>query len=246
LSTVVDQPACEIPQRSALAGVRASGAAVLPSLLLCDFGNLEREIARLVQAGVRALHLDVMDGRFVPNLTYGFPIVEAVRRLTDLPVDCHLMIVEPEQYVEQFVTAGADHVTIHIEAAGDPRTALRQIRRAGATAGLAINPATPVNRIVPFLDDCDLVLVMSVMPGFGGQSFEPVALEKLRQLRSIVGTRHLLEVDGGVNERTIGDCGAAGADLMVVGSAVFHADDYAASIGRLERLAAQAAKQESG
>jgi ribulose-phosphate 3-epimerase len=245
LFAVVDQPACEAPPRAALAGIRAGGAAVLPSLLLCDFGNLEREIARLEQAGVRALHLDVMDGQFVPNLTYGFPIVQAVRRLTKLPVDCHLMIVEPGRYVEQFVEAGANNVTIHIEAADDPSPVLRRIRSLGASAGLAINPATPVNRITRYLDDCDVVLVMSVMPGFGGQKFEPVALDKLRELRGLAGSRLLLGVDGGVNERTIADCGAAGADLMVVGSALFHADDYAERVARLERLAHQAAKQES-
>lgn len=210
---------------------------MLPSLLLCDFGNLEREIARLEAGGVRALHLDVMDGHFVPNLTYGLPIVEAVRRLTALPLDVHLMISEPSRYVERFVEAGADHVTIHIEAAPQPRTLLERIRTAGATAGLALNPSTPLSAVEESLDACDLLLVMSVEPGFGGQAFEPAALEKLRIIAS--GPHHglLLEVDGGVNDATIAACAEAGADLFVVGSAIFHHDDYSPRIEKLTRLA---------
>jgi ribulose-phosphate 3-epimerase len=237
LFNVVQQPAPEANPQPVLKGLCADGPVVLPSLLLCDFGDLRTEVARLERAGVRALHLDVMDGQFVPNLSYGFPIVEAVRRLTDLPLDCHLMIVEPERYARQFVEAGANNVTIHIEAADDPRPVLKQIRAAGASAGLALNPDTPLSRIEPFLDDCDVVLVMSVMPGFGGQSFERVALDKLRSLRRLNGGRLTLEVDGGVNDKTIGDCGAAGADLLVVGSAIFHQTDYTASVARLTGLA---------
>jgi len=233
---VADPVACDVAGRSALAGACAHGPAVLPSLLLCDFGNLQQEIGRLESAGARALHLDVMDGHFVPNFTYGLTIVEAARRLTELPLDAHLMVSEPGKFIERFVEAGASHLTIHIEAAPQPRQLLRRIRAAGATAGLALNPGTPLAAIEPFLDDCDLLLVMSVEPGFGGQAFQPVALEKLRTLAGRA-KRPLLEVDGGVNEATIAACAEAGAELFVVGSAIFHHDDYSQRIERLSRLA---------
>ena len=239
MAAVVNQSACDLSHRDAPATLRAAGPAVLPSLLLCDFGNLEREIGRLVAAGVPALHLDVMDGDFVPNLTYGFPIVQAVRRLTDLPLDVHLMISTPLRYVERFVEAGADIVTIHVEAAANPRETLERIRSLGAAAGLALNPETPLSAIDSCLDACDLVLVMSVRPGFGGQEFEPVALDKLRTLRARLGADAVLEVDGGVNESTIASCAAAGADLFVVGSAIFGNTDYKASVRTLRDLAQQ-------
>jgi ribulose-phosphate 3-epimerase len=204
-------------------------------MLLCDFGNLEHEVRQLTAGGVRGLHLDVMDGHFVRNLTYGFPIVEAFRRLTDLPLDVHLMIEHPGQYVEQFVQAGADVVTIHKEAVENPRPLLEHIRRLGAAAGLAISPQTPVAAVADCLDACDLVLVMSVVPGFGGQAFRPEALDKLRQLRSLVGTEALLEIDGGVGESNIAQCRHAGADLLVIGSAIFnHRHQYAERIQRLQ------------
>ncbi len=160
----------------------ASAPTVLPSLLLCDFGHLADEIARLEAAGARALHLDVMDGHFVPNLSYGLPMVETVRRLTSLPVETHLMISNPGEYVDRYIDAGADAVIVHVEAAADPRPVLERIREHGARAGLAINPPTPLAAIEPALSACDQVLVMSVMPGFGGQTFEAVALDKLRAL----------------------------------------------------------------
>jgi ribulose-phosphate 3-epimerase len=156
--------------------------AVLPSLLLCDFGHLADEIARLETAGVRGFHLDVMDGHFVPNFTYGLPIVEAARRATELPLDVHLMIDNPGEYLEQFRAAGSDQITIHVEAVADPRPLLDEIRALGASAGLALNPPTPLQNIEPALPHCDTVLVMSVMPGFGGQKFAPIALEKLAAL----------------------------------------------------------------
>ena len=240
---MAEPAACDVAARPALAGACAQGPAVLPSLLLCDFGNLEREIARLEAAGARALHLDVMDGHFVPNFTYGLTIVEAVRRLTDLPLDAHLMISEPGRFIEQFVAAGANHVTIHIEAVPQPGPLLQRIRAAGATAGLALNPATPLAAVEPFLDSCDLLLVMSVAPGFGGQAFQPAALEKLRNLARRPPNGPLLEVDGGVNESTIAACAEAGAELFVVGSAIFHHDDYSQRIARLTRLALPAGVQ---
>lgn len=212
---------------------------VLPSLLLCDFGNLEREISRLEQAGVKALHLDVMDGQFVPNFTYGMTIVEAVRRLTDLPLDVHLMMVHPEQYVGRFFDAGADCLTIHVEAGSRDviRSALEEIHRLGAAAGIALNPDTPLSDINPLLDACDLVLVMSVNAGFGGQSFNPVALDKLRQLRESHGRDLLLQVDGGVNRTTIARTAEAGARWFVVGSAIFNTENYQAAIAELFDLA---------
>jgi ribulose-phosphate 3-epimerase len=211
---------------------------ILPSLLLCDFGNLEAEVRAVEAAGARALHLDVMDGNFVPNITYGIPIIEAVRRATDLPLDVHMMVARPGEFIDEFVAAGASILTIHIEAAADPRPVLEQIRKAGAAASLALNPSTPLAAIEQALPLCDMVLVMSVMPGFGAQAFEPVALDKLRTLKAQVGDRLLLEVDGGVNAETIADCTAAGADMLVVGSAIFRRTDqsYAASMAELTEL----------
>jgi ribulose-phosphate 3-epimerase len=206
-------------------------------MLLCDFGNLEREVQRLTSAGIQALHLDVMDGHFVPNLTYGLTMVEAFRRLTDLPLDVHLMISNPEAYVERYVEAGADSLTVHIEAVPQPGPLLERIASAGAGAGIALNPHTPLETLEPALDACDLVLVMSVEPGFGGQAFEPVALEKLKRLRERLPSDVLLEVDGGVNDATITACAEAGAAFFVTGSAIFKQADYAESIQRLGRLA---------
>jgi ribulose-phosphate 3-epimerase len=215
---------------------------VLPSLLLCDFGHLADEIARLEQAGVRALHLDVMDGHFVANLTYGPPIVAAVRACTDLPLDVHLMVSNPGEFVEEYRKAGADNLTIHIEAVPDPRPVLQRIRKLGAFAGLAFNPPTPLSAVEPYLSDCDLLLVMSVMPGFGGQEFDPGAITKLRALGSLPSAKHLLiEIDGGVNDATIGSCATAGATLFVVGSAIFRQPNYRQAVSRLAHLAGEGA-----
>jgi len=219
------------------AQLRAASPAVLPSLLASDFSNLRREIERVEEAGACALHLDVMDGHFVPNISIGIPIVEAVRRVTDLPLDVHLMIERPERYIEAFRKAGADGMTIHIEAVPDPRPLLDKIRSLGALAGLSLNPPTPLSAIEPSLPHCDLILVMSVMPGFGGQSFDASALEKLRTLRDRRDVDALLEVDGGVNAETIGECAEAGAELLVAGVAVFRTDDYVATIGQLQTKA---------
>ena len=213
---------------------------MLPSLLLCDFGNLEREVRRLEEAGVRALHLDVMDGRFVRNLTYGMPIVEACRRLTTLPLDVHLMIEQPQAYIEQFHDAGADIITIHAEAVESPQEiqeVLSQIRDLDCGAGLAINPDTQVESIEDCLPLCDVVLAMSVYAGFGGQSFQPGALDKLQWLKQAVSEDTLLEVDGGINADTIFDCTNAGAQLLVVGSAIFRESNYRDAIQKLNDLA---------
>lgn len=211
--------------------------AVLPSLLLCDFGNLAAEVERLEDAGVAALHLDVMDGVFVPNFTYGMTIVQALRELTDLTLDVHLMMVNPEKYVDAFVAAGADIVTIHAEATEDAVSLLQQISAGGAAAGIAINPDTPVAQIAAALPHADLVLVMSVNAGFGGQSFIEASLDKLEQIRSLPGGQDvILEMDGGINQATIAKCTQAGCQLLVAGSAVFktaHETNYGAAIETL-------------
>jgi len=204
-------------------------------MLLCDFGNLEREVEKLEQAGVEALHLDVMDGNFVPNMTYGMPIVEAISKLTKMPIDVHLMIKEPAKYAQAFIDAGADMITFHIEADPEPTELLNTIRSMGVAAGLAINPSTPMERLLPSIQNCDLILVMSVEAGFGGQKFNPIALSRLEQLRQTLGSDILLEIDGGVNTSTISSCKQAGADLLVVGSAIFREDDYDQAMTKLHR-----------
>lgn len=214
-------------------GIRPS---ILPSLLLCDFANLRREVDLLEESGVDVLHLDVMDGHFVPNLTYGMPIVAALRKITSLKLDVHLMISDPAKYMDQFIDAGADCITFHIEAvSGDPGPILQSIRNRGVASGLAINPATSMERLLPHVSQCDLVLVMSVPAGFGGQPFEPVALERLRQLRGQFGPDLLLEIDGGINVQTVGPATAHGADLLVAGSAIFREADYCQAMTRLRR-----------
>jgi ribulose-phosphate 3-epimerase len=227
-------------RRRPLDSLRRAAPVILPSLLLCDFGNLEREVERLEAAGIEALHLDVMDGHFVPNLTYGMPIVQALDRMTDMLLDVHLMISDPAQYLPRFVEAGADIVTFHIEAVADPAPLLDRIESLGAARGLALNPATALSEIEPYLQNCDLVLVMSVPAGFGGQPFDRSALEKLETLRTANGD-FALQVDGGVNPDTIGDCARAGAEMFVVGSAIFRQPDYRAAVNELRSLAVASA-----
>lgn len=206
---------------------------VVPSLLLCDFANLQQEVERLEEAGVESLHLDVMDGQFVPNMTYGMPIVESLRKITSLKLDVHLMIASPKNYAKAFVEAGADLITFHIEAENQPTELLKQIRSLGVAAGLAINPSTPLDSILPFVPLCDLVLIMSVQAGFGGQAFNPVALERLKYLRETYGPDLLLEVDGGINLQSAPAVTSHGADLLVVGSAIFREADYCQAMTRL-------------
>jgi ribulose-phosphate 3-epimerase len=217
--------------------LRAAAPLVEPSLLACDFANLAHEIRKVEDAGARLLHLDIMDGHFVPNLSIGVPVVEAVRRSTRLPLDVHLMISEPGRYVKAFREAGADLLTIHIETVSDPRALLREIRALGAGAGISLNPPTPLARLDGCLDLCDLVLVMSVMPGFGGQAFDGDAVSRLRQLRAKIGPRVLLQVDGGINPETVGPCAEAGVDLFVTGSALFSQNDYGKFINEMTDLA---------
>jgi len=204
---------------------------------------LAREVERLEEAGAVALHLDVMDGRFVPKLTYGLVVVEAVRRTARVPIEVHLMIEEPERSLADYARAGADILTVHVEGLSEPQAALETIAGLGPKAHLSISPATPVERIVPYLDHCDGVLVMSVEPGYGGQPFNPVALEKLAELRQIRSSRNgsfRLGIDGGIAEETVGAAAAAGAELIVAGSAVIRSHNYSQAISRLEQLARDA------
>jgi ribulose-phosphate 3-epimerase len=217
--------------------LRNQRPAIFASILASDFGQLRREVEAAEAAGAAAIHVDVMDGHFVPNISFGIPILEAVRRATELPVDVHLMIDNPAKYVEVFRHAGADSLIIHVEAVPEPRPLLERIRALGAGAGLALNPPTPLSAIEASLPFCDAILVMSVMPGFGGQEFEPVALEKLRALKSRADVSALLEVDGGVTVDTIGPCAAAGTDLFVAGTAIFHEDDYRTAVHDLRAAA---------
>jgi ribulose-phosphate 3-epimerase len=210
--------------------------AIAPSILSADFARLGQEVSDVAQAGADWIHVDVMDGRFVPNLTLGPIVVEAVRRVTKLPLDVHLMIVEPERYVESFASAGADVITVHAEACTHLHRVVQQIRALGKRAGVSLNPHTSEDCLRYVLDEIDLVLVMSVNPGFGGQSFIPSALPKIRAIRAMIrasGRDIDLEVDGGIKPGLARTVVQAGANVLVAGSAVFGQSDYAAAIAAL-------------
>ncbi len=213
---------------------------IAPSILSADFARLGDDVAAVDRAGADYIHVDVMDGHFVPNITIGPLVVDALRKVTAKPLDVHLMIENPDLYIPEFARAGADIITVHQEAVPHLHRTVQLIKSYGKKAGVSLNPATPVETLDVILDDLDLVLVMSVNPGFGGQSFIPSALAKIRALRQRISARGLateLEVDGGVKLDNIGEVVAAGADVLVAGSAVFSTADYAATISALRERA---------
>lgn len=211
--------------------------AIAPSILSADFSRLGAEIQAVEKSGADWIHVDVMDGRFVPNITMGPLVVEAVRRSTSLTIDVHLMIESPERYVADFADAGADYIAVHQEACSHLHRTVQLIRENGAKSGVALNPATPVESLQWILDELDFVLIMSVNPGFGGQKFIPSALEKVGQLKKIIqdrGLPTLIQIDGGVNAGTIGRISQSGVDVFVAGSAIFGSDDYERTISELK------------
>ena len=214
---------------------------ISPSILSADFSRLGEDVQAVDRAGADYIHIDVMDGHFVPNITIGPLVVEALRKVTDKPLDVHLMIENPDLYIPDFAKAGADIITVHQEAVPHLHRTVQLIKSLGKKAGVSLNPATPVETLDVILDELDLVLIMSVNPGFGGQSFIPSALDKIRALRQRITERGLsteLEVDGGVKIDNIREVVAAGADVLVAGSAVFNTEDYAATITALRENAA--------
>jgi ribulose-phosphate 3-epimerase len=215
---------------------------IAPSILSADFARLGEEIQAVAAAGADWIHVDVMDGHFVPNITMGPIVVEAARRATDRPLDVHLMIETPDRYVADFVKAGADWLCVHVEACVHLERTVQLIREAGARPGVVLNPATPLAMAEWVFPDVDYVLLMSVNPGFGGQKFIPSSLEKIRLLRAMLaekGLSPLIQIDGGVNRTTIARVAEAGADCFVAGSAIFGSDDYAATIAELREKAAR-------
>jgi ribulose-phosphate 3-epimerase len=211
---------------------------IAPSILSADFRQLAAEIKKVEQAGADLIHIDVMDGHFVPNITIGPLIVKACRRATKLPLDVHLMIENPERFIPDFAKAGADLITVQVEASKNLESDIELIKKQNVKPGLVVNPATPAEKVSPFLDKVVMVLLMSVNPGFEGQKFMPEVLPKIKELRSLVVSRKLsvdIEVDGGINLETAKEAVKAGANVLVAGSAIFYAKDYAAVISQLKK-----------
>jgi ribulose-phosphate 3-epimerase len=216
---------------------------IAPSILSADFARLADEVAAVERAGADLLHIDVMDGHFVPNLTVGPPIVEAVKKVTKLPLDVHLMITNADAFIPEFARAGADYLTVHVEACPHLHRTIQSIKELGVKAGVTLNPATPVHSLQEILADVDLVLIMSVNPGFGGQKFIASCLAKVKAVRQMldrIGSHALLEVDGGVKAENAAQVLEAGADVLVAGSAIFSGSDYAARIAALRTAGQQA------
>lgn len=212
---------------------------IAPSILSCDFGNLERDFQLINRSQADWFHVDVMDGVFVPNISFGFPIIEALKKVAEKPLDVHIMITNPDQYIAQFAKSGADILTVHYEVCPHLHRTIAGIKEAGMKAGVALNPHTPVNVLESVIADLDLVLIMSVNPGFGGQKFIQQAVEKVRQLKAMIhasSSKALIEVDGGVNTTTGAELVAAGADALVAGSFVFNNPDPTAVIASLKAL----------
>ncbi len=224
-------------------GLSRSMIEVLPSILSADFARLGEEIARVERAGASFLHVDVMDGHFVPNISIGIPVVESIRKATRLKLDVHLMISDPDKYAPEFIRAGADYVLVHQEACTHLDRTLRLIRSEGARAGVVLNPATPTSMLSEVLDLVDHVLIMSVNPGFGGQAFIPNALKKIQALawrRKELGLNFAIEIDGGVSPANAGDITRAGCDWLVAGSSIFHTPDPGQAFVELQRAARDA------
>ncbi len=215
---------------------------IAPSILSADFSRLGDEIAAVEAAGADWIHIDVMDGHFVPNITIGPGLIASIRKTTRLPFDVHLMIENPERYIDDFAKAGADWITVHVEATVHLHRTIAMIREKGLKAGVSLNPATPLVQIEPILPDIDLLLIMTVNPGFGGQKFIEGSLPRIRQAKEMIRTRApnaLMEVDGGVTLKNLREIADAGADILVAGSAVFGSGDYLATIGAMKALLAK-------
>ena len=216
---------------------------IAPSILAADFANLQRAIDCVEQAGAEMIHVDVMDGHFVPNLTIGPPVVECIRKVTDLKLDVHLMITNPEQLARSFLEAGADYLSVHIEAATHLHQVLEETRRAGVQAGVVLNPHTPVATLDEIVDFCDMILIMSVNPGFGGQEFISTSFEKVRKLRQLLDQRNpkvLIEIDGGIGLSNVSEAVSSGVDIVVAVTAIFGTQDPGSRFREMQRLAERA------
>ena len=213
---------------------------ISPSMLSCDFSKIGEEAEKITDSGADMLHLDVMDGHFVPNITFGAPVIKSIRNRTDIVFDVHLMISEPFKYIEDFVRAGADIITFHVESDSDVKETIEKIKSLSCKAGLSVKPGTPIEKVFPYLDELDMVLVMTVEPGFGGQSFMSDMCEKIVTLRKKLdetGKTTDIQVDGGINDETVCLVAKAGANVIVAGSSVFNSDSYEKAISSLRRNA---------
>jgi len=219
------------------------GVRVAPSLLAADFSHLAEQVDAVERAGAEVLHLDVMDGHFVPNISFGAPVIAAIRKKSNMFFDAHLMIAEPRKYAEAFVNAGCEHITFHIEVVSDPAALVEHIHELGVSVGVCLNPTTPVSAVEPILKTVDLVLVMSVWPGFGGQKFIPEVVPKIKALAGVLAEHQRLEVDGGIDAETISLAAAAGADTLVAGTAIFGGPDPARAFDKLTALALRASRE---
>jgi len=208
---------------------------IAPSLLACDWGRLKEEIQKVEEAGADLLHVDVMDGQFVPNISIGFPIIEAIRKITRLPIDTHLMIADADRYLEAFSSAGCDWLSVHVEACPHLNRTLSRIRELGMKAGIAINPGTSLSALDASLSDADFVLLMSVNPGYGGQRFIPASVERLKTLKNMIGTKPVqIEIDGGIKLENAKEVTTAGAEILVVGTGLFSQADFKGTIAKLK------------